>query len=89
MLKGDNDEQSVQSVDSVTNAADVRRREERNRLISSLELDHPNNKVEIPEDIFDFDVWTDDDIVDFFDSGLIRPPPANVGTCLLWPDIKI
>jgi len=68
------DEGSVNS----NNSEEDRRRLERTRLIASLELDNPTQNLTVPSDIFDFSVWTDDDIVDFFDTGVIRPPPANV-----------
>jgi hypothetical protein len=86
MINHNEDEES--SCNSVVAAEEIKQREDRNRLISSLELDNPNSNIEIPEDIYDFDVWTNDDIVDFFDSGCIRPPPKGVdreGHGAFWP----
>lgn len=62
---------------------------ERSRLIASLERENPTLKVAYPEDIYDFSIWTDDQIVDWFDSGgILRPAPAGVdrdGVGGYWP----
>ncbi len=55
------------------------RREDRTRLIVSLEREFPSRQLKIPNDIFNLEIWTDNDVVEFFDSGgLQRPAPVEL-----------
>jgi len=91
----EDDDDEADEVESILSEAEVlrraeveKRREERARLIASLEREQAK-KIKLPKDIWDFSIWTDDEIVDFFDSkGLVRPPPAGVdreGHGSMWP----
>ena len=40
----------------------VSHKEERTRLIASLERDNPTTRLQLPDDIYDFSVWTDDEV---------------------------
>jgi hypothetical protein len=65
------DDGSVAPISSQTLAEATAQREVRARLILSLEREYPARALNYPDDIYDVDVWTDDEIVDFFDSGTV------------------
>lgn len=85
MIKDTCDENAIQAAE----AADAKQRDDRARSIVALEREYPARQLNYPDDMFDFEIWTDDDIINYFDTaGLQRPAPRGVdreGHGSFWP----